>query len=77
MPNFLNHTTAHPTVDIPVGRTYRNTQSLCNLQIGLSGKCNIFRLGGEELLLSGRREVIRLGFFYLRQGTEDFTGVDH
>ena len=77
MPNFLNHATAHPAVNIPVGRRHRNTQSFCNLQIGLSGKCNIFRQGGEELLLSGRREVARLGFLYLWQGAEDFAGVDH
>lgn len=77
MPNFLKYSTAHPSVNIPVGRSDRNTQGFCNLQIGLSGKCNIFRQGSEELLLSGRREVVRWGFFYLRQGAEDFADVDH
>lgn len=75
MSNFLKHVTAHPPIDISVGRRYWNTQSLCNLQVGLADKGTVFRQGGEELLLSGRREVARLGFFYLRQSTEDFTGV--
>ena len=57
MPNFFKHVTTHPTINISVGRRHRNTQGFCNLQIGLSGKCNIFKQGGEELLLSGRREV--------------------
>ena len=43
----------------------------------MSGKSGIFRQGGEELLLSGRREVARLGFFYLWQSAEDFAGVYH
>lgn len=77
MPNFLKHPTAHPSVNISVSRRDRDTQGFCNLQIGLSGKCNIFRQGGEELLLSGRREMARLGFFDLRQGAEDFASVDH
>ena len=77
MPNFINHSTAHPAVNISVGRRDSNTQSLCNLQVDLAGKSNILRQESEELLLSGRREVARLGFFYLRQGAEDFTGVDH
>ena len=77
MPNFLNHSTAHPAVNISDGRRYRNTQSLCNLQVDLAGKSNILRQGGEELLLSGRREVTRLGVFYLWQGAEDFAGVYH
>ena len=77
MPNFFKHSTAHPAVKISVGRRDRDTQSLCNLQVGLAGKGGIFRQGGEELLLSGRREVARLGVFYLRQSAEDFTGVYH
>lgn len=77
MPNFLKYSTAHPSVNIPVGRRDRDTQGFCNLQIGLSGKYSIFRQGIKKLLLSGRREGARWGFFYLRQGDEYFTGVYH
>jgi len=77
MPNFLKHSTAYPAVNIPVGRRYRNTQSLCNLQVDLAGKGCIFRQGDEEHLLSGRREGARWVIFYFRQGAEDFTGVFH
>ena len=77
MPNFFKHVTTHPTINISVGRRHRNTQGFCNLQIGLSGKYSIFRQGIKKQLLSGRREVAQLGFFYLRQGAEDFAGVYH
>lgn len=77
MPNFLNHSTAHQSVNISIGRRYWNTQSFCNLQIGLARECGILRQGVKKLFLSGRREVARLGFFFLRQGAEYFTGVYH
>lgn len=65
MPNFLKHPTTYPAVNISVGRRYWNTQSFCNLQVGLAGKGCIFRQGVKEQLLSGRREMARLGFLYL------------
>lgn len=77
MTNFLNHSTAHPAINTPVGRRYWNTQGFCNLQVSLARECGFFRQGVKELLLSGGREMARLGFFYLWQGAEDFTGVYH
>lgn len=67
MPNFLNHATVHPTVNISVSRRERNTQGFCNLQIGLSGKCNIFR---QEV---PRRSESSLRFHIGRSSAKDWS----
>ncbi len=45
MPNFLNHSTAYPAVNISVSRRDRDTQSFCNLQVGW--RVNVVSSGRE------------------------------